>query len=91
MDVAWVENTALHEAYRASREETAALQAAVDTLIWKIDKQLTILAPPLLDLLASPTTMEEMMMQLYTIQHDVQDVLEAVCNPPSKRKRYTSN
>jgi hypothetical protein len=32
MDAAWTENTALREAYRASREETAALKAAVDSL-----------------------------------------------------------
>jgi hypothetical protein len=91
MDAAWVENTALHEAYRASRDKTAALKAAVDTLTWKTDEQLAIPAPPSPDLLASPTTMEEMTMQLCAIQHDVQDVLEAVRNPPGKRKQRTSN
>jgi hypothetical protein len=30
-------------------------------------------------------------MQLCIVQHDIQDVLAAVCNPPSKRKRRTSN
>jgi hypothetical protein len=30
--------------------------------------------------------MEEMMMQLSHIQHNIQDILEAVCNPPGKRK-----
>jgi hypothetical protein len=30
--------------------------------------------------------MEEMMMQLSHIQHDIQDVLEAIHSPPSKRK-----
>jgi hypothetical protein len=30
--------------------------------------------------------MEEMMMQLSHVQHDIQDVLEAVRNPPGKRK-----
>jgi hypothetical protein len=91
MDAAWTKNTALREAYRASRDETAALQAAVDSLTWTIDERLAILAPPSPDLLASPTTMEEMTMQLSIIQHDIQDVLEAVYNPPSKRKRCTSN
>jgi hypothetical protein len=91
MDAAWTENTALREAYRASREETAALKAAVDSLTRKIDEQLAILTPPSLDLLASPTTMEEMTMQLSIVQHDIQDVLEAVRNPPGKRKRRTSN
>jgi hypothetical protein len=91
MDAAWVENTALHEAYHASREEMAALKAAVDYLTKNIDEQLAIPAPPLLDLLASPTTMEEMTMQLSIVQHDIQDILEAVRNPPGKRKRCTSN
>jgi DNA repair exonuclease SbcCD ATPase subunit len=91
MDAAWTENTALHEAYRASREETAALKAAVDTLTQTIDEQLALPAPPSPDLLASPTTMEEMTMQLSVVQHDIQDVLEAVRNPPGKRKRCTSN
>jgi hypothetical protein len=91
MDAAWTENTALREAYRASREETAALKAAVDSLTQKIDEQLTIPAPPSPDLLASPTTMEEMTMQLSVVQHDIQDILEAVHNPPGKRKRRTSN
>jgi hypothetical protein len=71
MDAAWVENTALREAYRTSREETAALKAAVDSLIQKIDEQLTIPAPPAPDLLASPTTVEEMTMQLSVVQHDI--------------------
>jgi hypothetical protein len=91
MDAAWTENTALREAYRASREEKAALKAAVDSLTQKIDEQLAIPAPPSPDLSASPTTMEEMTMQLSVIQHDIQDVLEAVRNPPGKRKRRTSN
>jgi hypothetical protein len=90
MDAAWTENTALCEAYHASREETAALKAAVDTLTKGINKNITILAPPSPDLTASSTTMEEMTMQLLVIQHDIQDVLEAVQNPPGKRKRYTS-
>jgi hypothetical protein len=86
MDAAWTENTALREAYRASREETAALRAAVDSLTRKIDEQLAIPAPPSPDLLASPATMEEMTMQLSVVQHNIQDVLEAVRNPPGKRK-----
>jgi hypothetical protein len=91
MDAAWTENTALREAYRASREETAALKAAVDSLTQKLDEQLAIPAPPSPDLLASPTTMEEMTMQLSIVQHNIQDILEAVRNPPGKRKRHTSN
>jgi hypothetical protein len=91
MDAAWTENIALREAYRVSREETAALKAAVDSLTQRIDEQLAIPAPPSPDLFASPTTMEEMTIQLSVVQHDIQDVLEAVRNPPGKRKRRTSN
>jgi DNA repair exonuclease SbcCD ATPase subunit len=46
MDATWTENTALREAYRASREETAALKAAVDTLTKKLDETIAI-SPPL--------------------------------------------
>jgi hypothetical protein len=83
--------TALRAAYDASREETAALQAAVDALTQKPDQHITIPAPPSPDLTASSTTMEEMTIQLTVIQHDIQDVLDAVCDPPGKRKHRTSN
>jgi hypothetical protein len=75
MDAAWTENTALHEAYHASREETAALRAAVDTLMKKIDETTTTSAPPSPATVTSPTAMEEMTMQLSVIQHDIQDWL----------------
>jgi hypothetical protein len=91
MDAAWVENTALREAYRASREETAALKAAVDALTKRIDETSTTTMPPSPATATSSTTMEEMTMQLSVVQHDIQDVLEAVRNPPGKRKRRTSN
>jgi hypothetical protein len=85
------ENNMLCIAYDASQVEAVALKTAVDTLSHQISDHITIPAPPLLDLMASSTTMEEMMMQLSVIQHDIQDVLEAVHNPPSKRKRCTSS
>jgi nitrogenase molybdenum-iron protein alpha/beta subunit len=91
MDAAWTENTALHEAYHISREETAALKAAVDTLMKKLTKNIAITTPPSPDTAASSTAMEEMMMQLSHVQHDIQDVLAAVRNPPGKRKRCTSD
>jgi hypothetical protein len=47
--------------------------------------------PPSPATAASSTMMEEMTMQLLVIQHDIQDVLEAVRNPPGKRKWHTSN
>jgi hypothetical protein len=90
MDAAWTENTALREAYRASREETAALKAAVDTLTKKLDENIAISAPPSPATTTTSTTMEEMTMQLSHVKNDIQDVLDAVRNPPGKRKRRTS-
>jgi hypothetical protein len=90
MDVTWTENTVLRGAYHASREETAALKAAVDTLTKKLDETIAISAPPSLETVTSPTAIEEMTMQLTHVQHDIQDVLDAVRNPPGKRKRCTS-
>jgi hypothetical protein len=91
MDATWTENTALSEAYRASREETVALKAAVDTLTKKLDETIAISAPPSPDTATSPTAMEEMTMQLMHVQHDIQDVLDAIRNPPGKRKGRTSD
>jgi hypothetical protein len=91
MDTVVNENTVLRAAYDASKQPTAALKAAVDTLSRNIDEQIAIPAPSLPDLSGSPTIMEEMTMQLSAIQHDIQDVLEAVRNPPGKRKQCTSN
>jgi regulator of replication initiation timing len=85
------ENTALRAAYNSSKEETAALKAAVDTLTKKLDHNIAISAPPSPDTTASSTSMEEMTMQLSNVHNDIQDVLEAVRNPPGKRKRHTSN
>jgi hypothetical protein len=86
MDIAWTKNTVLHEAYYASREETAALKAAMDALINRINKTIATTAPPSPDTITSSTTMEEMIIQLLVIQYNIQDILEAVHNPPSKRK-----
>jgi regulator of replication initiation timing len=86
MDVTWTDNTALRDAYRESSAETAALRAAVDTLTKRRDENIAIHAPPSPETATSSTTMEEMMMQLPHVQHDIQDVLDAVRNPPGKRK-----
>jgi hypothetical protein len=83
MEAALNQNTALRAAYDASREETAALKAAVDALTQTLDQHIAIPAPPSPDLTASSTTMEEMTMQLSIVQHDIQDVLDAIRNPPS--------
>jgi chromosome segregation ATPase len=91
MDAAWTENTALREAYHASRDETAALKAAVDTLTKKLDENIATTVPPSPETVTSSTAMEEMTMQLSNVQHDIQDILDAVRNPPGKRKRHTSN
>jgi regulator of replication initiation timing len=84
MDAAWTENTALREAYHESREETAALKVAVDTLMKKLNENIAITTPPSPNTATSSTAMEEMMMQLSHIQHDIQDILDAVRNPPGK-------
>jgi hypothetical protein len=91
MDAVLTDNTVLRVAYDASRVETAVLKTAVDTLTRKLDEHTAMLAPPSPEIMASSTTMEEMTMQLSVIQHDIPDVLEAVRNPPGKRKRRTSN
>jgi hypothetical protein len=91
VDTVVQENTALHEAHEDSRKEKAVLQAAVDNLTCKLDEHTAISAPPSPEIMASSTTMEEMTMQLSVVQHDIQDVLAAVRNPPGKRKRRTSN
>jgi hypothetical protein len=86
MDAAWTENIVLCEAYDISREETVALEAAVDTLMKRIDETIAITMPPAPDTITSSTVMEEMTMQLSHIQNDIQDILDAIRNPPSKRK-----
>jgi regulator of replication initiation timing len=86
-----LEEVALRKAYRQSTAETAALKATVDTLTKQLDERIVLPAPPLPDPATSPSAMEEMTMQLSHVQHDIQDVLEAVCNPPGKRKRWGSN
>jgi regulator of replication initiation timing len=86
-----LEEVALRKAYHRFTAETAALQATVDTLTKQLDERIIIPAPPLPDPATSPSAMEEMTMQLSHIQHDIQDVLEAIRNPPSKRKRWGSD
>jgi regulator of replication initiation timing len=81
-----LEEVALRKAYRQSTAETAALKATVDTLTKQLDERMVIPAPPLPDPATSPSAMEEITMQLSHVQHDIQDVLAAVRNPPSKRK-----
>jgi hypothetical protein len=91
VDTVVQENTVLRKAHEDSRKEKAVLQAAVDNLTCKLDEYTAISAPPSPEITASSTTMEEMTMQLSVVQHDIQDVLAAVRNPPGKRKRRTSN
>jgi hypothetical protein len=91
MDAVLNDNTELRTTYAASRAETAALKAAMETITQIFDEQITIPAPPSPDPMASSTTMEVMTMQLSVVKHDIQDVLEAVWNPRSKRKRCMSN
>jgi regulator of replication initiation timing len=86
-----LEEVALRKAYHQSTAETAALKATVDTLTKQLDERIVIPAPPLPDPATSPSAMEEMTVQLSHVQHDIQDVLEALRNPPGKRKRRGSD
>jgi hypothetical protein len=52
----------------------------------QLDEDIVFPALPLPDLATSPSAMQEMTMQLSHIQHDIQDVLAAIRNHPSKRK-----
>jgi hypothetical protein len=60
VDIVVQENTVLCEVHEASRKEIAALQATVDILIYKLDEHTAISAPPLPEIMASSTTIEEM-------------------------------
>jgi regulator of replication initiation timing len=86
-----LEEVALRKAYHQSTTETAALKATVATLTKQLDEHIVCPALPLPDPTASSTTMEEMRMQLSVVQNDIQDVLEALRNPPGKRKRRGSD
>jgi hypothetical protein len=86
-----LEEVALRKAYHQSTAETAALKATVDTLMKQLDERIIIPASPLPDPATSPSAMEEMTMQLSHVQHDIQDVLAAIRNPPGKRKRWGSD
>jgi hypothetical protein len=86
-----LEEVALRKAYSQSTAETAALKATVATLTKQLDEHIVFPALPLPDPVTSPSAMEEMTMQLSLVQHDIQDVLEAVRNPPGKRKRRGSD
>jgi hypothetical protein len=57
----------------------------------QVDEYIIFPALPHPDLATSPSAMEEMMMQLSHVQHNMQDILEAIRNPPGKRKHQGSN
>jgi hypothetical protein len=57
----------------------------------QLDEHIIFPALPLPDPVTSPSAMEEMTIQLSHIQHNIQDILEAIRNPPGKRKRWGSN
>jgi hypothetical protein len=64
IDAHRTENIVLHKAHHVSREETVALNIAIDTLIQKLDENITTTIPPSLDTVVSFTVIEEMTMQL---------------------------
>jgi hypothetical protein len=85
------EEVALRKAYSQSTAETAALKATVATLTKQLDEHIVFPALPLPDPATSSSAMEEMTMQLSHVEHDIQDVLEAVRNPPGNRKQWGSD
>jgi hypothetical protein len=89
-DVTKCINNELLEAYRASRKENTLLKAAVEELLRKVMEQTSLPTPPSPDIANNTSTGEEMSLQLFDVQRDIQDVLEAVRNPAGKRKRAPS-
>jgi hypothetical protein len=83
-------NNELLEAYHASREENTLLKAAVEELTRKITEQASPPTPASLEIANDPSAGEEMSLQLFDVQRDIRDVLEAVRNPTGKRKRAPS-
>jgi predicted phage-related endonuclease len=69
MNATWTKNTALHEAYYTSREETAALKMAIDALTKKLDDNIAIMVPPLPETVTSSNAIDEIMMQLSHMQY----------------------
>jgi hypothetical protein len=90
-DVTKCINNELLEAYHASCEENALLKAAIEELTRKIMEQTSAPTSPSPDIANNPSTGEEMSLQLFDLQRDIQDVLEAVRNPAGKRKCAPSN
>jgi hypothetical protein len=67
MDIVLSENSELRTAYNTSKTETAALKAAMDTLMCKLDEHTAISAPPSPEIMASSNTIQEMTIQLSVI------------------------
>lgn len=91
MEAVLSENTILRQANEASRAETAALKVAVDALTQKFDEHTAKSAPPSPEIMAPSASMEEMTTQLSIVHNDIQDVLDAVLNPNTKRKRRSGH
>jgi hypothetical protein len=83
-------NNELLEACRISREENTLLKAVIEELMTKITEQASPTTPPCPDIANNPSGGEEMSLQLFDVQCDIRDVLEAVRNPAGKRKHTPS-
>jgi hypothetical protein len=79
-------NDELLEAYHVSREENTLQKAAIEELMRTIMEQTSPATPLSLDIANNPSARQEMSLQLYDVQRDIQDMLEVVCNPAGKRK-----
>jgi hypothetical protein len=66
-----LEEVALCKAYHQSAAETAVLKATVHTLTKQLNEHIIFPALPLPDPVTSPSAMEEMMLQLSHVQHDI--------------------
>jgi hypothetical protein len=85
-------NNELIEAYHVSCEQNTHLKAVIEDLMYKITEQTATPTPPSLDIITNnPSAIQEMSLQLFDVQCNIQNVLDMVCNPIGKTKRATSN
>jgi regulator of replication initiation timing len=85
-------NNELVEAYHALHEQNTHLKAMIKDIMSKITEQTMTPTPRSLDITRNHhSAMQEISLQLFDIQCNVQDVLDMVCNPMGKRKCAARN
>jgi hypothetical protein len=90
LDVTKYINNKLLEAYGISYEEYTLLKAVIEELMRMIMEQTLPPTPPSPDITNNPSAGEEMSLQLFNVQRNIQDMLEVVHNPMGKRKHAPS-